>query len=531
MVRVPFFEDLSIGKKIALGFGLTGFLFLLVVWQYHQTLFQALANSDHLQSVYGAKKYHSLNIHRYMLEARRSEKDFLARKQPEYVERVKQYVDLVLAEAAASEGVEETDEGRELALRIQDLMLTYHEAFQKIVEAWQRKGLNHDSGLQGQFRKTIHDVEEKARDFATSALYFTLLQIRRAEKDLGLRLNEEYIVRVRRLGNLFHEQVQESSLDSQARSTLANAMDSYLRHFEIYAKRVMEGKEIKGGKGPFRDVAHQLEGYLQKRYVPDLEINILTLRRWEKDYLLRRDEQYVEMVKSAVKSIHDNITSSQLSMENKKILTGLIDRYKKDFLALVEENDRIITLTARMRNAVHKIEPLVAANVQGAIMHMERETEEIRATSREKAFLAISLSLVALLTAIFFAVVITRRITVPLFTLLRVAEIHTGDEMVSEDVGHKDEVRALAAAMGRMDGALTMTYARLYKEVESLDRCVAELSRISNEMASEARMETFGNAVRNQADELGATVAEVKAILLRVVISMPQPGLAGTKSK
>ena len=100
MTRVSFFENLSIGKKITLGFGLTAFLFLMIVWQYHEALFQALADSENLQSIHGAKKYHSLNIHRYKLESRRSEKDFLTRKQPEYVDRVKKYVDLVITEAA-----------------------------------------------------------------------------------------------------------------------------------------------------------------------------------------------------------------------------------------------------------------------------------------------------------------------------------------------------------------------------------------------------------------------------------------------
>ncbi len=514
MIRISFFENLPVGRKIALGFGLTSFLFLIVIWQYHENLFQALARSDRLQSVQGAIKYHSLNIHRYMLEARRSEKDFLVRKQPEYAERVKQHVELVLAEAAAFEKVEETEGGRRTALRIQDLMRSYYEDFQEIVRAWKRKGLNHDSGLQGQFRKSIHEVEERAHDFKTSALYLTLLQIRRAEKDLGLRSNEEYIARVRNLVDSFHEQVRESSLDSQTKSTLADVVDSYLRHFEIYATKVMRGKETKGGKGPFRDIAHQLEASLQKRYVPDLEKDILTLRRWEKDYLLRQDREYAERVHSAVKAIQDNIASSQILVENKKLLTELVDRYEKDFRALVEEDNRIITLTARMRNSVHKIEPLVEANVRDAIVLMERETEEIRTTSINRSMLALGLSLLALLVAIFFAVVITRRITSPLSTLMSVAEILTDDEQVSEDLGHKDEVRALAAAMGRMDGALTMTFLRLAKEVEALDRSAAELLRISSEMTSEAEIGAFGNAVKNQAEEMAATLAEVKMIML-----------------
>jgi len=289
----------------------------------------------------------------------------------------------------------------------------------------------------------------------------------------------------------------------------------YLQHFEDYAKQVLKGDEIKGGIGPFRDAAHQLEGYLKIRYIPDLEKDILTLRRWEKDYLLRHDLKYVERVQSAVITIKKNIISSQISVENKKILSALINQYDKDFLALVEENKRISTLTANMRNAVHKIEPLVMANVNDAIMHMERETEEIRNTSRNRALFALLLSLLALLTAFFFSVVITRRITIPLSTLMSLAEIHTDDEdQISRDLENKDEMRALASAMGRMDGALTMTFNRLSKEVESIDHNTKELFQISNEITSKTEMETLGNAVKNQAEKVATAVAEIKATLL-----------------
>ncbi len=515
MIRVSFFENLSIGKKITLGFVLTGMLFFLVICQYHMILFQALNDSEKLQTVHGAIKNHSLNIHRYMLESRRSEKDFLVRKKHEYVERVDQYVNLVLTEAAELEKVENTAKGEKYALRIQELIRTYHDAFKEIVQAWQRKGLNHDSGLQGQFRKTIHEVEEKARGFKTSSLYLTLLQIRRAEKDLGLRLNEEYVAKVRNLSNLFHKQLKQSSLTSQETSNLSKTMDSYMRYFEIYATQVMDGKEIKGGKGPFRDVAHQLERYLQERYVQDLEINILTLRRREKDYLLRHDTKYIKQLQSAVSTIQDNISSSHISVENKKLLTGLVNLYKKDFLALVEENNRIAALTDRMRSAVHKIEPLVAANVQDAIMVMERETKNIQSSSKNKAYFALFFSLLAFLIAFYLSVVITRRITVPLFTLMRLAAIHThDDEHISEDLVEKDEIRALASAMGRMDGTLTMTFNHINKEVESIEGSTEELLRISSEITPETEMETFVNAVKNLTREVSTAISEVKATLL-----------------
>jgi len=71
---------------------------------------------------------------------------------------------------------------------------------------------------------------------------------------------------------------------------------------------------------------------------------------------------------------------------------------------------------------------------------------------------------------------------------MKVAEVHTDDAQVCEDLGHKDEVRALAAAMGRMDGALVMTFVRLSKEAEALDQSADELVWISNEMIAETEM-------------------------------------------
>jgi len=98
---------------------------------------------------------------------------------------------------------------------------------------------------------------------------------------------------------------------------------------------------------------------------------------------------------------------------------------------------------------------------------------------------------------------------------MSLAEIHTDDEeQISEDLADKDEIRALASAMGRMDGALTMTFNRLSKEVESIDQCTKELLQISNEINSETEIENFGNAVKNKAEKVAGMVSEVNETLL-----------------
>lgn len=476
MLRISFFEKLPIGKKIGLGFGLTSLLFIIVVSQYHLTLFRALSDYEDLQSVYETQKFHALNIHRYLLEARRYEKDFLARKGTEYVEQVKKHVEMVLAEAEALGAIEKITGGPLVAARISEYMKIYHASFLAIVRAWEIKGLDHQTGLQGHFRETIHRVEAKAVGYKTGKLYLTLLQIRRGEKDLGLRHSNQYAERVRELGQRFYTQLGASALDAEAKSTLKEAMEDYLREFDEYAKRVKGNDDVAGGMGAFRDVAHRLEGMLRVRYIPDLEEDILMLRRHEKDYLLRGDKSYVDEARLAVQVILDNISGAEIPTGEKQALSDQMRVYEKDFLALVEQNDRITALTAQMLHAAHQIEPLVAANVQEAISHMKQASVDTRERSEKNAFLALSLSIVAILLGVYFSVLIARRITHPVATLMGLAELFSGAASESEEEGNKDEIAALARAMGHMAGSYQQILIELGEHAATLEQAAVRLS-------------------------------------------------------
>ena len=504
------------GRKIAVGFGLIGVLFVVVVWQYHGTLFRALGDYDHLQSVHGAKKTHALNIHRYMLEARRSEKDFLSRRETVYAERVDAFVLRVLTKADELKAIEDKAGGQRVAVEIVELMETYHAAFRDIVAAWEIKGLDHDSGLQGRFRDTIHEVEAMAGKFHAADLYLTLLQIRRAEKDHGLRRVEPYAERVHDLIRRFAEQVRTSGMDDAAKQALTEALGDYTRAFEEYAREVLAGMALNGGKGTFRDAAHVLENLLSERYVPDLERDILSLRRHEKDYLLRGGNLYVERAGGQIRGILDNIAASPIAAADKTILTGLIQRYEKDFLALVEKNDRIIALTARMRDAVHRVEPLVAASADEAVAGMVAEAAATRDASRRTALLALSIAAAAILLGILFAVYITRRITGPVNTLMGLAEMISGGRPPVDEAAPKDEIAALAVAMGRLAGSHQAMLARLARKAETLSAVADDLATVSHSLEegkSAAEMRQLGHTVNTRAADLAKTVDGLRKML------------------
>lgn len=445
------FVQLTIGEKIGFSFGFVGMLFLAVIWQYHITLERSLADYQQLQDVYWKKKGYALEIENSMLEARQSEKAFLLQKDENHAAAVKARADQVLELAAALEQVDTRDS--ETGRRIGELMRIYNLRFQAIAEAWRIKGLDHNSGLQGAFRDSAHKLEDLAGEFKVDGLYLQLLQIRRAEKDLGLRQEPEYRDKVVGLVREFRDKIEVSGLTAAIKAELLRETDAYLKAFENYSLTALSHEDIQGGTGPFRQAAHRIEALLHAHYIPDLESKILQLRRREKDYLLRGDRRYVDLALSELDKMNEQVSNASVSEQDKSRLHVLLADYRRDFLALVEQNTLISNLQDEMREAVTQIAPIVRNNVQDTDRAMTQVTAEIYASSEADAKLTRWIVTLAILLGILFAVAFTLSIARPLRRMAGLLDQLAYDvpvERVSVLPGGRDEVNAMAQSVNAM---------------------------------------------------------------------------------
>ena len=445
------FVKLRIGEKIGIGFGLVGLLVLGVIWQDHQTLQRALADYQQLQEVFGAKKSYALAIEDSMLEARRAEKNFLLSKDERFVAEVTEHVARVLELDVELKKIDA--QGILTGQRIDELIQTYHRRFLAIAEAWRSKGLDHNSGLQGAFRDSVHQLEALAGHFKVGGLYLQLLQIRRGEKDLGLRREREYSEKVQQLLGEFEQKTAASELGAGMKQQLQQEIGSYREAFEEYARGVLAQQDIQGGKGPFRQAAHRIEALLKSHYIPDLGRNILQLRRREKDYLLRGDSRYVELARQEIERMALQVSSSAVAPEEKAQLTGLLEAYQRNFLALVEQNKRIAQLQEEMREAVRQIAPMVRNNVHDANRAMQETAAEIQASSRADARLMLWIAAFAALLGIVAVVIVTLRIARPLRRmagLLDQVAYEEPMERIPVIPGGRDEVNAMAESVNAM---------------------------------------------------------------------------------
>ena len=128
------------------------------------------------------------------LELRKHEKDFLSRKDLKYLERFNKTMNSIdeLKNTIDME-FNEFDLDKTPLESYKKIMNDYSTVFNKIVEVQKQIGLNHEDGLYGKLRNSVHKVQEFAKKSNDDYLLATVYDLRKQEKDFMLRLDEEYV--------------------------------------------------------------------------------------------------------------------------------------------------------------------------------------------------------------------------------------------------------------------------------------------------------------------------------------------------
>lgn len=497
-------SKLRIGEKIGLGFGIVALLFLGVIWLYHHSLQSAIQDYTSLYDVSHARQTYALEIEDAFAKTQRAEKDFLLHREERFVVEVETHLDYLLNATRALAKIDQ--ESRQAAGEIQALANEYKDGFLSVADAWRAKGLDEDSGLQGRFRKKVHELQRLSGHFAVDGLYCQLLQIRRGEKDLALRNEALYRDRVNGLIDGFRSRVESSELRETEKQALLEEIGIYEEAFAPYADSVLADEDIHGGKGPFRQAAHRIEAILNAHQVRDLETFVLKLRRREKDYLLRHDIKYVDMVQQTARSIHERIAAASISFEDKQLLVGLLDDYERDFLSLVEQDAHIEKLIEEMNQAAERITPLVISNAEQANLIMATRVRKIAESSHESVRLNLIIAGGAALLGLFFAATITTGIVRPVRKMAGMLDELTHQipaERIPTLPGNRDEINA----MGKSLNSLMDHRARLlgwWKATMKEATAKNELEKAGTDNEVSIALEEIRSAVNARVQEINA---------------------------
>ncbi|WP_130470779.1 methyl-accepting chemotaxis protein [Candidatus Magnetaquicoccus inordinatus] len=386
--------SLRIGIKIGLIITVTTLLFAAVIVLYQLTLSNTLDAYGRLQENTQSQLTGMLTVDHYLLEARRYEKDFLSRRNNDLAEKQRAQLQALLREVEGirtirkrfGETVGELDQ-------IMELARAYQEHFQEVVMAWNRKGLTHNDGLQGNFRNSAHRLEN----------------VLRAQNNVGL------------------------------------------------------------------------------------ERDLLSLRRHEKDYLLRSDKKYVDLLHKEAGKLGEKINALANVAENdKRQMSEMLASYERDFVALVAVDDQIASKMELLRAKAHQIEPVIKQEVTESKEHAQKAITSTQQEASQRSSIALSIALLATVVSVVTGSLITRKITGPVGELSRFAEsIQGGDLRQSIHLPQRDEIGLLGEVMNQMTATLRDLVTRIDHNAEALQGNSSELTGMAGQMSghSEAMLE------------------------------------------
>jgi len=387
-----------------------------------------------------------------MLEARRSEKDFLMRMDLKYRSSVEEAVQIIKNEMSRTTDLAENyySEVENSSGIILGLTVKYLDAFHNVVKGNELKGLTYEEGLQGLFRSAAGNLLNEVPKFSTDNLYIDLLQIRRYEKDYMRAKSTDYALKLISAIEQYDLDLETSRIEEEARNTQKKALGEYRSQVEA----IMDGLPLREETRYYvlaQESARAMENAIKTVMVPNAETTTLLIRRHEKDYLLRGEEKYFRSAMETADKLEASFTASQLSVEDKKRIGQYIDSYRNAFAALVREDEIIAGYIQEMREATHAIEPKLTAIVELASKVVADKREQLRKEASFSTLIALIAAVSSLLLGLSLAVVTSLSITRPLKYAVRVIdEVSGGDFSIDIESDSLDETGIMLNSLKNM---------------------------------------------------------------------------------
>ncbi len=166
-----------------------------------------------------------------VLQARRDEKDFMLRHDKTLLDShasdMKSAYETIDRAKVLSPSVEMLQEMDAVRSNLQE----YQRSFQALGQLRIQIGLDENSGLMGELRNAVHEVENVVDKEGDIQLQASMLMMRRHEKDYFMRLRDEYLVQHGDEYTSFINKLNASKLDSTQKHTVRALIDQYRSKF------------------------------------------------------------------------------------------------------------------------------------------------------------------------------------------------------------------------------------------------------------------------------------------------------------
>jgi methyl-accepting chemotaxis protein len=265
--------------------------------------------------------------------------------------------------------------------------------------------------------------------------------------------------------------------------------DAYTKHFDALANAMRKNglTENDGLQGTLRKSVHDVESAIKQFKDAPLEAGMLTMRRHEKDYMLRRDTKYGDALKKAAAAFTDTLANSNIPAANKTDMAQKLAAYQRDFMAYMDGTQIAARETKALSDAYAKFDPQIAA-IQDRIEKLNVESSAnaraVAAATARQIQIGIVVVAVGVILLGFF---IGRGVSKPLTAMTGAMGSLAGGalDVAVPGIGRTDEIGQMAQAVQvfKENGARVV---QMQAEAQASEaRNAAERAAAAEKMAAE----------------------------------------------
>jgi len=343
--------------------------------------------------------------------------------------------------------------------------------------------------------KIFNDQEKEllALKMQVASVKEGILTLRKHEKDFLARRDVAYetlfhgsATKLVSHLQMIHASAQTLGIDITTLSQLATILNQYISEFDAV---VAQKKEIglspeTGLEGVMRQAIHQAESAFKAHKDYEMQTLMLTLRRNEKDFMLRLSLKYADEhathYEQAMQYIatHDELTST----------VPLMQKYRESFIAYVQAYevlglDEKSGLNGKLRNTVHQTEEKVNQTI-----HMLDETIQAHIQKAVRIYWVVGSSVVFILFC--FILIIIRSVLIPLRSLTNAIVSNDRDLTMRYQTPYNDELKEIADSLNAFMSRLHQTVQGAIHVSDENAAVAHELSTTSNNIGERAEKES-----------------------------------------
>lgn len=301
----------------------------------------------------------------------------------------------------------------------------------------------------------------------------------------------------------YNDFIDDSNLPS-----ILNRYDSlFQRYFRLSEKRGLN--EDLGIEGDFRKSAHDLEYILKNKKLKNIQVDLLQIRRREKDYLMRRNPLYIQMINENIKTIKLLVEDLNLDNNFKSDVYNNLDNYFTDFKNIVAILDSIDAVSNNLKL------------VQGeANLQIQNEVEKINQYADKVVNFIIIFFIFSIIIMIYLAKKLSNSIKEPIYKLSKIVKNISSDNFsLRAKVFTDDELGDLALSFNKMLDKLESAYHHVEVVNQNLEEKVNKRTvELSNEIEErkiyEEKLKTALEKINKIKEELDNSLSKEKELNL-----------------